>query len=143
MAASQLGLQAEIVATNRKADEIEDVFPILVKKRFDAFVLIPSPMFTFHRQSLTELAARNRLPAMYPNRRFVDAGGLMSYAGNIDDLFRRAATFVDKILRGANPGDLPMEGPTTFEFVINLNTAKKLGVTVAPEILLEANEVIR
>ena len=142
-AAPRLGIHVQIVATTREAGEIEELFPVLIRKRMQAFVLIPSPTFTYHRKALVDLASKNRIPAMYPNRRFVEAGGLMSYASNNGDLFRRAASFVDKILKGANPGDLPMEGPAKFELVVNLNAAKKLGVTFAPEILLEAHEVIK
>ena len=99
-------------------------------------------MFFNERRHLVDLAAKNRLPAVYPWREFVDAGGLMSYGANVADLYRRAATYVDKILKSAKPADLPIEQPTKFEFVINLKTAKTLGLTIPPSLLGRADEVI-
>ena len=99
-------------------------------------------MFTNERKRLVELAAKNRLPAMYSLREFVDAGGLMSYGVNMADLFRRAATYVDKILKGAKPADLPVEQPTKFELVINIKTARALGLTIPQTLLVSADQVI-
>jgi putative ABC transport system substrate-binding protein len=99
-------------------------------------------MFAGERRRLVDLAAKNRLPVVYPWREAVDAGGLMSYGANLADLFRRAATYVDKILKGANPGDLPVEQPTKFELVINLKTAKALGLTIPQSLLQRADQVI-
>jgi len=99
-------------------------------------------MFISERRRLVDLAAKNRLPAVYPWREFVDAGGLMSYGLNVADLFRRAATYVDKILKGAKPADLPVEQPTKFELVINLRTAKVLGLTIPQTLQQRADQMI-
>jgi putative ABC transport system substrate-binding protein len=99
-------------------------------------------MFFNERRRLVDLVAKSRLPAVYPWRDFVAAGGLMSYGLNVADLFRRAATYVDKILKGAKPGDLPIEQPTKFDLVINLKTAKALALTIPPSLLLRADQVI-
>jgi putative ABC transport system substrate-binding protein len=100
-------------------------------------------MFVNERRRLVNLAAKNRLPAAYAQREFVDAGGLMSYGANVADLFRRAATYVDKILKGTKPADLPVEQPTKFELVINLRTAKALRLNIPPSVLQRADEVIQ
>ena len=99
-------------------------------------------MFVSERRRLVDLAAKHRLPAVYAQRAYVDVGGLMSYGPDVADLFRRAATYVDKILRGARPADLPIEQPTKFELLINLKTAKALGLTIPPSLLQRADQVI-
>ena len=104
--------------------------------------MLPSTMFRNERRRLVDLAARHRLPAVYQWREFVDAGGLMAYGPNVADLYRRAATYVDTILKGAKPADLPVEQPTRFEFVINLKTAKALGLTIPQSLLGRADQVI-
>lgn len=140
--ARSLDVQVQSIGV-RDADEIENVFSSMAKRRAYAFILNPNPMFSFQRDRIVNAASKSRVPGMYPNRTFVEAGGLMSYAANNADLFRRAAAYVDKILKGANPGDLPVEQPTKFEFVINLKTARQIGVTIPPEVLMWVNEVIK
>ena len=105
--------------------------------------MMGSALFFSERNRLVHLAAKNRLPVVYPQREFVDAGGLISYGPDLADLFRRAATYVDKILKGAKPADLPVEQPTKFELVINLKTAKTLGLTIPPSLLQRADQVIQ
>jgi putative ABC transport system substrate-binding protein len=139
--AQSSGLQVLIVAM-QKANEIAGIFSVMSKNRVQAFVLIPNPMFTYERERIVELAFKSRLPAIYPHRGFVETGGLISYAANPTDLFRRAASYVDRILKGANPADLPVEQPTKFELVINLKTAKTLGVAIPSNVLMWADKVI-
>jgi len=115
----------------------------MTSARAGALAVLPANMFLREHRRLVDLAAKNRLPAVYTSREFVDAGGLMSYGTNQADLFRRAATYVDKILKGAKPGDLPVEQPTKFELVINLKTAKALGLTIPQLVLARADELIR
>jgi putative ABC transport system substrate-binding protein len=105
-------------------------------------IVLSSPVFAAEKGRIIAAAARFSLPAMYEHRDFVEAGGLMSYGPNLDDVFRRAATYVDRILKGSKPGDLPIEQPTKFELMINLKTAKALGLTVPPSLLARADEVI-
>jgi putative tryptophan/tyrosine transport system substrate-binding protein len=140
-AARTLGMQLQLVPANGP-DDIASAFSTMAKERVDAFIVMPSPMLFGEHQRIVELAANNRLPGMYQAREFVDAGGLMSYGTNLDDLFRRTATYVDKILRGAKPAELPVERPTKFELVINMKTARALGLTVNRDILLVADELI-
>ena len=113
------------------------------RRKAQAVLILPAPIITAHREQVTALAAKLRLPAVYYLRDFVDAGGLMAYAPNLTVQFRRAADYVDKILKGAKPGDLPIEQPTEFELVVNLKTARALGITIPESILLRADEVIR
>jgi putative ABC transport system substrate-binding protein len=105
--------------------------------------MITDALFTTHRTSIVELANKNRLPAMYDRDDFVEAGGLTSYGVDQDDLYRRASYYTDKILKGAKPADLPVEQPTKFELVINLKTAKQIGVTIPPDVLARADRVIK
>ena len=125
----------------RRAEDISPAFDAL-KGRADALYLCPDPLMNTNRTQINIFAVRARLPTIYGVRDFVQAGGLMSYAPNLPNQFRRAADFVDKILRGAKPGDIPVEQPTKFELVINLTTAKALGLDVPPTLLARADEVI-
>jgi len=140
-AARTLGMQLQLVPADGP-DDIASAFSTMAKERADAFMVFPSPMLFGEHRRIVELAASNRLPGMYQAREFVDAGGLMSYGANLDDLFRRTATYVDKILKGAKPADLPVERPTKFELVINLKAARTVGLTINRDILLVADEVI-
>ena len=142
VAARALGVQPQFVEA-RGPDEFARAFSDMTSARAGALTLLPANMFLREHRRLVDLAAKNRLPAVYTSREFVDAGGLMSYGANQPDLFRRAATYVDKILKGAKPGDLPVDQPTKFELVINLKTAKALGLTIPQSVLAQADEVIQ
>ena len=124
-------------------NDIETAFRAASKGRADAVLVLPSPVLTSQRTQIVDLAVKSRLPAIYYIREFVEAGGLMSYGVSLNDLDRRAATYVDKILKGAKPADLPIEQPTKFEFVVNLKAAKQIGVTIPPNVLARADKVIR
>ena len=139
-AARTLGLEVT-TSEIRRAEDIAPAFEAL-RERADALYLCPGPLMTTNRIRINILAVGARLPTMHANRGYVEAGGLMSYGANVLDLYRRAADFVDKILRGAKPADLPVEQPTKFDFVINLTTAKALGLDVPPTLLARADEVI-
>jgi len=141
-AAQALGLQLQALEV-RSPNEFDQAFAAMTSEHADALVMIPSALFFSHRRQLAALAVQHRLPAIFMEREFVDAGGLMAYGPSLSDLSRRAATYVDKILKGAKPADLPIEQPMKFELVINLKTAKALGLTVPPSLLFQANEVIR
>ena len=114
----------------------------MTKDRADGLIVFPSTIFSTDRWHLVEVAAKHRLPAIYEQRQFTEAGGLLSYGANPLALYHRAAAYVDKILKGAKPGDLPVEQPTKFELVINLKTAKALGLTIPPSLLQRADQVI-
>jgi putative ABC transport system substrate-binding protein len=124
--------------------DIEPAFRAATKGRPDAvLMLLPGRVAAGHQTEIAELAVKNRLPAMYHRADFVEAGGLMTYGVNIEDLDRRAATYVDKILKGAKPADLPVEQPKKFEFIINLKAAKQIGLTIPPNVLVRADKVIK
>ena len=142
VAARALGVQLQFVEAKAPAD-FDRVFSEMTGGRAGALTVLPSVMLSFERKRLVELAAKNRLPAMYPWREAVDTGGLMSYGPNNADLFRRAAIYVDKILKGVKPADLPVEEPTKFELVINLKTAKGLSLTIPQSVLTRADKVIQ
>src|SRR5215475_2704458 len=122
---------------------IETAFRAASKGRADAVLLLQSPVFNSQRAQIADLARKSRLPAVYPRREFVEDGGLMSYGVSISHLDRRAATYVDKILKGAKPADLPVEQPTQFEFIVNLKAAKQIGLTIPPNVLARADRVIK
>ena len=127
----------------RKPIELDSAFERMTAWRAEALLVLPHPMFVAQRMHIVELAAKHQLPSTYHLKQFVEVGGLMSYAPDVAQMSRRAAVYVDKILKGAKPGDLPVEQPTKFELVINLKTAKALGLKVPQSLLLRADEVIR
>jgi len=131
-----------VAAPVRDADEIERACAALSGERNDGLLVPPDPITTAQRELIIALAARYRLPAVYPFRFFVTSGGLMSYGPDTVDPYRRAAGYVDRILKGEKPGELPVQAPTKYELVINLKTAKAIGVTVPPTLLARADEVI-
>jgi putative ABC transport system substrate-binding protein len=141
VAARALGVRLQVVEARGPAD-FDGAFSDMTRARAGALTVWGTPMFFTERRRLADLAAKNRLPAVYLVREFVDAGGLMAYGPIQADMNRRAATYVDKILKGAKPADLPVEQPTKFELVINLKTAKALGITIPQSVLLRADRVI-
>src|SRR5712692_2138527 len=141
VAARALGVRLQFVEARGPAD-FDRAFSDMTRAHASALTSLGGSMFFNERRRLVDLAAKNRLPAVYPQREFVDAGGLMAYGPNIADGWRRAATYVDKILKGAKPGDLPIEQPTKFELVINLKAAKALGLTIPPSLLARADHVV-
>jgi putative ABC transport system substrate-binding protein len=126
----------------RSPGDLDQAFEEAARTRVGALVIMPNPVFVTNLKRIADFAAQNRLPSIFHLREFADAGGLVSYGVDRSDLFRRAATYVDKILKGANPADLPIEQPTKFELVINLKTAKALGLTIPPSLIARADEVI-
>jgi putative ABC transport system substrate-binding protein len=141
-AGRSLGLLLQVQAVQGPED-FDQAYRAMRQEGSEALNVLASPILFAHRKTLIELAAQHRLPAVYQWREFVEEGGLMSYAASPADMYRRAATYVDKILKGAKPGDLPVEQPMKFELVINLKTAKALGITIPPTLLFQADEVIR
>ena len=142
VAARSLGVQLQLLEA-RGPNEFDGAFAAMAKERVGALLVLSDVIFSSHRTRLADLAARSRLPAAYGNRESVEAGGLMAYGPSFLDLFRRSAAYVDKILKGVKPGDLPIEQPTKFELVINLKTAKALGLTIPPSLLRQADELIQ
>ena len=127
----------------RAADDFEKVFAALNKQRPDGLYVLGGPLMNANQKRIVGFALKSRLPSMYYNREFVDAGGLMSYGADHADSYRRVAYYVDRILKGAKPADLPVEQPTKFELVINLKTAKQIGLTIPPEVLARASRLIK
>jgi putative tryptophan/tyrosine transport system substrate-binding protein len=142
LAAGGLGVKLQYLDVLSSKD-IETAFGAATKSRAQAFLALASRVVNFQRAQIAALAVKSRLPAIYYAAEFVEDGGLMSYGASITDLFRRAATYVDKILKGAKPADLPVEQPTKFEFIINLKAAKQIGLTISPNVLARADKVIK
>ena len=140
-AARSLGIRLQRVGV-RDPNEFQGAFSAMAREHVGAFLVVADTMFSTHRVRLVDLAAKGRLPAIFWRREFVEAGGLMSYGSSYSEQYRHAATYVDKILRGAKPADLPVEQPTKFELVISLKTAMALGLTIPPSVLARADEVI-
>jgi putative tryptophan/tyrosine transport system substrate-binding protein len=140
-AARSLGLQAELLDVRSEGD-LSRAFELAVRQHVDGLVIGADGLTQMHQQTIVDWVARNRLPTVFPAREFVDAGGLIAYAVNYPDLYLQLATFVDKIFKGAKPGELPVQQPTKFELVINPKTAKTLGLTIPPTLLFRADEVI-
>ena len=140
--AREMGLQLHSMEVSR-ADKFESAFKEATKAGSAALALMASPFFFSNQKQIVDLAAKHRLPAIYANGEFVASGGLMSYGADEDEAYRRAAVFVDKILKGTKPADIPVEQPRKFELVINLKTAKQIGLTIPPNVLARANNVIK
>jgi putative ABC transport system substrate-binding protein len=139
----ELGLQLQHLEV-RSSDELDQAFATLTQAGAEALFVLPDPpLLDRLDRRIADQTAQHRLPAIYPFKSYVDAGGLMSYAPHVPDIYRRAAYYVDKILKGAKPADLPVEQPTRFEFVISLKAARALGLTIPPSILLQADEVLQ
>jgi putative ABC transport system substrate-binding protein len=141
-AAQELRLQLQSLEV-RSSNDFENAFEAALRERAQALITAPEPLINTHLKRIVEFAAKNRLPAMYAGPEVVDAGGLMSYAPDYTHQYRRAATYVDKILKGTKPADLPVEQPTKFELVINLKTAKQIGLTIPQTVLYRADKVIK
>ena len=133
----------EEIETQADAKSLESAFQTAKQKQVGAIMTQSTRPFFAERRRIVELAVKHRLPAIYPQKEFVDEGGLMSYGADFDDLYQRVAVYVDKILKGAKPADLPVQQATKFEFVINLKAAKQIGLTIPPNVLARANRVIR
>jgi putative ABC transport system substrate-binding protein len=143
LAAVALKLKLEEIETQLDAKGLESAFQTTKQKQVNAIMTTSSPRLLAERKRIVELAGKYRLPAIYFQKEFVDEGGLMSYGADFGDLYRRAAVYVDKILKGAKPADLPVQQATKFEFVINLKAAKQIGLTLSPDFLARANKVIK
>jgi putative ABC transport system substrate-binding protein len=141
--AKSLGMEIKSLQLGNPSYDIESAFKLATQGRAGALLVLASPIFFREKMRLVELAIKHRLPAMYANTENVEAGGLMAYGPNYPDLFRRAATYGDKILKGSKPADLPVEQPTKFELFINLKTAKQMGIIVPPNVLARADKVIK
>jgi putative tryptophan/tyrosine transport system substrate-binding protein len=142
-AAKALGVQLQVVEVKAPNSDIEGVFQTMVKERIGAFITESTPRISFHRKKILALAEQNRLPAMHSEEEWVTSGGLMSYGANRSEPYRRVAVYVDKILKGTKPADLPVEQPMKFELIISLKAAKQIGLTIPPNVLARADRVIK
>ena len=142
VAADALRVQLQYLEVRGPTD-IENAFRAASKEHADAILVLGSPVLNSQRKQVIQLSVKSRLPAIYPRQEYVEDGGLMSYGANLVDMYRRAATYVDKILKGVKPADLPVEQPIKFEFIINLKTAKQIGLTIPPNVLARADKVIK
>jgi ABC-type uncharacterized transport system substrate-binding protein len=142
VAARSLGINLRVLEV-AKSNEFDHAFATLTGDGAGALEVMPSTMFASQMRQLVDLAAKSRLPAIFPDERYAQAGGLLSYGPSFPEMYRRAATYVDKILKGAKPGDLPVEQPMRFEFIINVKAAKQIGLTIPPKVLVRADKVIR
>jgi len=140
--AKRLGIRLQILEA-RSPDDLEDAFRAATKEQANALIVLADALFFAQRGRLGNLGIKHRLPAMFDDAQSVDAGGLVSYGASLTDLFRRAAGYVDKILKGARPADLPVEQPMKFELIVNLKTAKQIGLTIPPNVLVRADKVIK
>jgi putative tryptophan/tyrosine transport system substrate-binding protein len=138
-----LKLKLEEIETQPDPKGLQSAFQTAKQKQVGAIMTTAGRRFFAERNRIVELAGKYRLPAIYPDKEFVEAGGLMSYGADTADLYRRAAVYVDKILKGAKPADLPVQQATKFEFIINLNAAKQIGLTIPPDVLARATKVIK
>ena len=141
-AARSLGVSLQVLEAC-EPNQFEGAFAAMATGRVEALLVVTDSMFILHRARLVNLAAKSRIPTVYPESQYVEEGGLMTYGVNVADLYRRAATYVDKVLKGAKPAELPIEQPTKFELVINLKTAKQIGLTIPPNVLARADKVIK
>ena len=142
--AQALGVKLQLVEVKTQNTDIDGAFRLMAKERIGALITGSGGLgSSLHRKKILELVEQNRMPAIYPAVVWTDAGGLMYYGANIPDLYRRAATFVDKILKGAKPADLPVEQPMKFDFGINLKAAKQIGLTIPPNVLARADKIIK
>jgi len=144
-AAEALALKVQLITVQASNPDFEGAFRLMLKDRIGGVLTSPGPFvsFTLHRKKILELLEQNRIPAVHPTAAWINEGGLLSYGPNIDDLFRRSATYVDKILKGRKPADLPVEQPTKFELAINLKTAKQIRLTIPQSVLYRADKVIK
>ena len=141
--AQTLGVELRLLHWKPSDPDFRGLFRAMTEMSADAFTVTPSPVQLHYIAEIVDLPTKSRLPAIYPQKEFAEAGGLMSYSAKLEDFHRRAAYYVAKILKGAKPADLPVEQPTKFELVINLKTAKQMGVTIPPAVLMEADKVIK